>query len=208
MRLFFIARGEILKDWLVSLKTIRQAACAGNGKTRMVVLSHCSNVTGTIQPMEEIGFWCRQQGILLLVTPPREPACCPSTCRPWASTCSPLMPADLPERLESGTLNTPSLAGLQSGINFVRQRGLEQIQRHKSALLAQLRYGLNSLPGIRLYGPDRDPCRGGLLSFSLAGHDPSEIGFLLDVEHNICIRTGLHCAPDAHRSIGLTRQHL
>jgi selenocysteine lyase/cysteine desulfurase len=41
-----------------------------------------------------------------------------------------------------------------------------------------------------------------VLSFNLEGRDPAEIGFLLDDEYGVCVRTGLHCAPDAHRSIG------
>lgn len=118
------------------------------------------------------------------------------------NSASPLMPEELPERLECGTLNTPALAGLQAGIEFVRSQGLEQIFRHKNALLTQLKDGLQCLPNLRLHGPHCADLQGGVVSFTLAGRDPSEIGFLLDIEHDICIRTGLHCAPDAHRSIG------
>jgi len=115
---------------------------------------------------------------------------------------APLMPDELPERLESGTLNTPALAGLRAGIEFVNQTGLDRIHRHKTALLEQLRCGLASLPGICCYGTENPTYQGGVLSFNIAGRDPAEIGFLLDDEYGICVRTGLHCAPDAHRSIG------
>jgi selenocysteine lyase/cysteine desulfurase len=70
------------------------------------------------------------------------------------------------------------------------------------ALLERLRRGLAHLPGIRCYGSIRTEHQGGVLSFNIEGRDPAEIGFLLDDEYSICVRTGLHCAPDAHRSIG------
>ncbi|MCD4689446.1 MAG: aminotransferase class V-fold PLP-dependent enzyme [Desulfuromonadaceae bacterium] len=225
----------------VSAAAIREAVTNGGKIARMVVLSHCSNVTGSIQPIEEIGPWCRQQGVLFMVDAAQSAGLLPIDVQSMGidllaaaghkgllgpagtgflylveglqptpliyggtggNSASPLMPEELPERLECGTLNTQALAGLQAGIDFVRSHGLEQIRRHKSALLEQLFFGLSRLPGIRIHGPSQVQPQGGLLSFSLAGQDPSEIGFLLDVEYDICIRTGLHCAPDAHRNIG------
>lgn len=115
---------------------------------------------------------------------------------------SPLMPDALPERLESGTLNTPALAGLLAGIEFVSRTGLQQIHLHKTSLLKRLLRGLHNLPGIRCYPHAGAQHGGGVLSFNVEGRDPAEIGFLLDDVYGICVRTGLHCAPDAHRSIG------
>jgi selenocysteine lyase/cysteine desulfurase len=80
--------------------------------------------------------------------------------------------------------------------------GLPKIHRHKMALLERLRRGLGKFPGIRCYGSTCAEHQGGVLSFNIDGRDPAEIGFLLDDEYGVCVRTGLHCAPDAHRSIG------
>jgi selenocysteine lyase/cysteine desulfurase len=44
--------------------------------------------------------------------------------------------------------------------------------------------------------------RGGPVSFTVTGHDPAQIGFRLDREYDISVRVGLHCAPQAHRTIG------
>jgi len=52
---------------LVAAHDIRAAATQGTKRTRMVALTHAANVTGTIQPIEELGPWCRAEGILLLV---------------------------------------------------------------------------------------------------------------------------------------------
>ncbi len=42
----------------------------------------------------------------------------------------------------------------------------------------------------------------GSISFNLENYDPAEVAFLLDQEEQIAVRVGLHCAPDAHRTIG------
>ncbi|WP_305041083.1 aminotransferase class V-fold PLP-dependent enzyme [Geoalkalibacter sp.] len=214
-------------------------ACAE--KTAMVVLSHCSNVTGTLQPIEEIGPWCRREGIVffvdaaqsagifaldvadmgidLLAAPGHKGLMGPQgtgflyvreglELRPLvyggtgANSSSDLPPEQMPERLEAGTLNTPGLAGLTAGIRFLRREGLAAVRAHEAELLGELIAGLSAIPGIKLYGP-RDPLfHGGALSLTLGDYDPAEIGFLLDREYGILARVGLHCAPDAHRTIG------
>ena len=225
----------------VSTAAIREAVSAAGRKTRMVVLSHCSNVTGTIQPIGEIGSWCRREGILFLVDAAQSAGLLPIDVQTMGidllaapghksllgppgtgllyvaeglqpaplifggtggNSLSPSMPEELPERLESGTLNTPGLAGLLAGIDYVRQQGLERIQSHKVALLDHLLHGLRKLPGTRIHGPAMAEGNGGAVSFTVEGRDPAEIGYLLDDTCEICVRTGLHCAADAHRTIG------
>jgi len=215
------------------------AACGD--KTRLVVMSHCSNVTGTLQPVGEIGRWCRSRGILLLVDAAQSAGLFPLSVedlgidllavpghkgllgppgtgclylrpgiklRPLvfggtgANSASDLPPEEMPERLESGTLNAPGLAGLQAGIEFLQTTGLEKLREHEQELLEQLIAGLKGMAGIRLYGPEDPRLHGGAVSFNVGSLDPSEVGFRLDHEYGICVRTGLHCAPDAHRTIG------
>jgi cysteine desulfurase family protein len=224
----------------VSPAAIREAASA-HRKTRMVILSHCSNVTGTIQPIGEIGSWCRREGILFLVDAAQSAGLLPIDVQTMGidllaapghksllgppgtgllyvaeglqpaplifggtggNSLSPSMPEELPERLESGTLNTPGLAGLLAGIDYIRQQGLERIHSHKAALLDHLLHGLRTLPGTLIHGPAMAEGNGGAVSFTVEGWDPAEIGYLLDDTYEICVRTGLHCAADAHRTIG------
>jgi cysteine desulfurase family protein len=225
----------------VSPADIRAAASVPGRKTRMVVLSHCSNVTGTIQPIEEIGPWCRREGILFLVDAAQSAGLLPIDVQDMSidllaapghkslmgppgtgllyvaqglqpaplifggtggNSLSPSMPEELPERLESGTLNTSGLAGLLAGIDYIRQQGLERIHSHKVALLDHLLQGLRALPGVRIYGPAMAERHGGAVSFTVEDLDLAEIGYLLDDTYKICVRTGLHCAADAHRTIG------
>jgi len=58
------------------------------------------------------------------------------------------------------------------------------------------------MENVEIYGPDDAMFRGGAVSFNIADLDPSEVGFFLDQQAHISVRVGLHCAPDAHRTIG------
>ena len=108
----------------------------------------------------------------------------------------------MPERLESGTLNTVGLAGLKTGIEFIESAGLEKVRAHEQKLLGTLIEGLQDIAAVTLYGPLGSARHGGALSLNIKNVDPSMLGFRLDREYGICCRTGLHCAPEAHGSIG------
>lgn len=119
-----------------------------------------------------------------------------------ANSHSDRMPEIMPERLESGTPNTPGLAGLTAGIAWLEEIGLEVIRKHEIDCLERLLSGLAAIPAVELYGPGDASRSGGVLSFNIEGIDPSAVAFRLDHDYSICVRSGLHCAPDAHRAIG------
>jgi cysteine desulfurase/selenocysteine lyase len=63
-----------------------------------------------------------------------------------------------------------------------------------------LEKGLDALPGVRVLKPD---LRGtSAVSFIIDGLNPGDVGYLLDAGFDIAVRTGLHCAPLAHRTLG------
>ena len=111
-------------------------------------------------------------------------------------------PVVMPERLESGTLNTAGIAGLRAGIEFIRSVGVEVIARKEAEHVSHLLAGLGEIPRVTCHGPLAAEPRGGVISFTIAGRDPQEIGFRLDHDYDISVRIGLHCAPSAHRTIG------
>lgn len=113
-----------------------------------------------------------------------------------------IQPDDLPDRYESGTPNGVGIAGLGAGINWLKERGLEQIRAHEVELTRHLREGLRNIKGVRLYGVDDPELSTAVVSFTLEGRRVSEVGYRLDEEFEIFCRVGLHCAPAAHRSIG------
>ena len=109
-------------------------------------------------------------------------------------------PEHSPDRYESGTPNLPGIAGLAAGIDFIADRGVDSILKHELDLAAILEEELSALPGVRVFKPD---ARGtGVVSFIIEGLNPSDVGYLLDEGFDIAVRTGLHCAPLAHRTLG------
>lgn len=111
-------------------------------------------------------------------------------------------PGFYPDRLESGTHNAVGLAGLNAGVEFLLATGVDVIAAHERKLATRLLEGLNALEGVRVHGPDAGESRTSIISFTIPGMAPSEIGFLLDEAFGVLTRVGLHCAPGAHRTIG------
>jgi cysteine desulfurase family protein len=119
-----------------------------------------------------------------------------------ANSHSDLSPPELPERLESGTLNLPGIAGLKAGVEFLLQQGQNVLRQQMEETLRLLIEGLRDIGGLKLYVADQLCHQGDAVSFTLDHLDPAEIGYRLDQEYGISVRVGLHCAPDAHRSLG------
>jgi cysteine desulfurase / selenocysteine lyase len=111
-------------------------------------------------------------------------------------------PDFLPDRFESGTLNAVGLAGLEAGVRWLIERGVENIRAHEVELARQLIAGLESIRGVTVYGPRDAEQQTATISFNVEGITPSEIGTRLDEEYAILCRVGLHCAPAAHKTIG------
>ncbi|GAB4256392.1 aminotransferase class V-fold PLP-dependent enzyme [Deferrisoma sp.] len=114
----------------------------------------------------------------------------------------PRMPAEMPEALEGGTLNTPGIAGLGAGVEWLLGRGVEAVRRHEEEILGVLLPELRRIPGLVLYGPEDPAERVAVVSFNLEGRDGAHVGFALDELHGIAVRVGLHCAPLAHKALG------
>lgn len=113
-------------------------------------------------------------------------------------------PDEWPERFESGTLNTPGIAGLYAALRYVRQNRA-QIFMHEINLCELLLDEIRNIPKIRIY-PDflTAPCVG-LISLNLAALPSGQIADDLN-ERGICVRGGLHCAPLTHAFLGTTQQ--
>lgn len=115
-------------------------------------------------------------------------------------------PGFMPDLLESGTLNTPGIAGLACGVNYILDRGRENIRRYKQKLTGMLFDGLRCIPGIKLYCPSGEGRNSGIVAVNLWDMDSSELSYILDREFGICTRAGLHCAPGAHRILGTLKR--
>lgn len=107
----------------------------------------------------------------------------------------------LPDRFESGTLNTPGIAGLCAGIRFIRKVGIENIRKHEIMLVEYLVKELSKLSYVKIYGGADYKNRGAVVSLNIDNIDVSDVGGCLN-KKGIAVRTGFHCAPLIHHIIG------
>ncbi|MBQ8207968.1 MAG: aminotransferase class V-fold PLP-dependent enzyme [Clostridia bacterium] len=110
----------------------------------------------------------------------------------------PEMPEVSPERYEAGTLSVPCIASLCEGVEFVKSRGIDAIHEHESALYRRLSDMLYSLPEIKLYAHNHV---GSTLLFNIDGIPCEKAADLLD-RRGICVRSGFHCSPLGHKTLG------
>ncbi|MBO8158191.1 MAG: aminotransferase class V-fold PLP-dependent enzyme [Thermosyntropha sp.] len=111
-------------------------------------------------------------------------------------------PDIMPDLLESGTPNTPGIAGLLAGVQFILETGIENIRKHEQKLMDMLLCGLKEVPGIEIYGPLNVKKQTAVLAFNIKDIDCGDVSLVLDHEYGIITRAGMHCAPLAHKTIG------
>jgi len=107
-----------------------------------------------------------------------------------------------PYRLEAGTLNLAGIAGLNAGLCWIKEKGMENIYTHEMELLKMLQDGLSEIKGVKIWGTKNLKKRVATLSMTVENYDAQDVGTILDVDFDILTRTGLHCAPLIHEHHG------
>ena len=224
------------------LISINELAKAIRSNTKAVIITHASNVTGTIMPIKKIGELVRDAGKLfivdaaqtagildidveemkidLLAMPGHKGLMGPTGTGVLyvgerAAVLKPLrmggtgsksalagQPEVLPEKYESGTLNAVGIAGLGAAVNFIKKIGLQRIREHEERLVKIFIEAASKIQGWKMYGPPPKEARAPVVAFLNEGQDSTALGGALDIWYNIACRAGLHCAPDAHRTLG------
>lgn len=110
-------------------------------------------------------------------------------------------PTGRPERYEAGTPNTPGIAGLGAGARLLTAHGA-QWRAEEQRVFRILKEGLLALPGVTVHAPVPEALTVPVVCITHASVDPDRIAFLLDRHAGVAVRSGLHCAPWAHRTIG------
>lgn len=114
---------------------------------------------------------------------------------------------EYPYRLEYGTLNILGVAGLHAGLKWIEEKGLNNIHEHEMKLTTLLRDGLKDVEGLTFYCQDDLENHIGIFLFNIEGLEAADTGTILDVDHNIASRTGLHCSPLVHKQLGTDKIH-
>lgn len=222
------------------LQTVENFKRLINNRTKLIICTHASNVTGAVLPIKEIGELCKQHGIFFAVDAAQSGGVLKINMQemnidylcvaPHKGLLAPMgigilisekplpntvleggtgsdsinldQPEDLPERLESGTVNVPAIAGIGAGIDFINKRGIDNLYKHELSLIKYLHRSLSRLEKAELYTPEPAMFNcAPVLSFNFRGFNSSELAQYLS-KNNIATRAGLHCAPLAHKSIG------
>ncbi|WP_368254973.1 aminotransferase class V-fold PLP-dependent enzyme, partial [Clostridium paraputrificum] len=212
-----------------------------NKNTKLVIISHASNVVGSIQNIEEIGAICKENNIFFIIDTAQTAGMikvdmqrCNANAIAFTGhksllgpqgiggfiiddslndECSSILsggtgslshslnqPNFLPDKFECGTLNSPGIVGLSNSIDFINKEGLETIYSKNFYLRSKLYEGMLNIDGIKLYGNTDFSKYTTCISFNYKSFDPAEVSYFLEC-NGIKTRSGLHCAPLAHKSI-------
>ena len=108
-------------------------------------------------------------------------------------------PRELPESLESGTLPTPAIAGLNSAL-FWSEENRDRAGEKVSFLAEYLADKLHGISGVTVY--PKGGAKNGIVAFNVDALSSQETSDLLSDQYDICTRGGLHCAPLVHKHFG------
>ena len=229
-------------DGLLDAGDVRRAI---KKNTRLLVMTHASNVLGTILPVFECFRIAREYGVFTVldaaqtggILPFEMEDCCdaiaftghkglgglsgsggfvlgrtlaasPSVTRQWMSggtgsaSASLNMPDFLPDRFEPGTQNTIGILSLAASVEEILRVGVEKIRERERGHTARFLSGLNEIDRVMPCGTG-DPSRSvPVVSVVVSGRDAGEVARLLFEKRGIITRSGLHCAPLAHKTAG------
>lgn len=115
-------------------------------------------------------------------------------------------PEFMPDMLETGTINAVGIVGLGSGIDYITEKGIENICKHQQALVYDCITQLEQIPSIKIYGTKDASRRAAVIAFNIGDMDSQEVTGLLSDEFNIATRGGVHCTPLAHNRMGTLAQ--
>ena len=115
-------------------------------------------------------------------------------------------PPQMPTRLEAGTQNAHGLAGLEAGIRFVLETGLNRIRERERMLTLRFYRGIRDVPGIKIYGDVTAENHTAVVAFNIGDYDSGQVADELAVRFGIASRPGAHCAPRMHEALGTKEQ--
>ena len=114
-------------------------------------------------------------------------------------------PETFPERYESGTINAPGIWGVNAGLNFIKNKGINEIKKHEIELVNKIICELSNMKNVKVLGinmKDRVP----IVSFNIKDMSSIRVSEILDKEYEIATRGGLHCAGLFHNMAGTIKQ--
>jgi cysteine desulfurase family protein len=232
------------KSGLVDPDAIRRAV---RPDTKLIAITHVSNVTGTVQPIAEIARIARECAVPLVVDAAQSAGHLPIDLQAdgidllaapgHKGLLGPLgtgflyirpglekmlgtvmeggtgsvsdedrQPLFLPDKYETGSHNAIGIAGLGEGVKWVLEQTVAKLHAHDLDLVRTFIEGVSDIEGLTYFGPQGVRDRVGVFSIRIDGLDPHELSAILESHYGILTRSGIHCAPLAHQTIGTLSQ--
>ena len=121
------------------------------------------------------------------------------------NTFSKTHPEEMPTILEAGTLNGHALAGLNAALNYLKEEGIENIQKREEELMFRFYNGIKDIKNIKIYGNFQNK-RAAIVAFNVGDIDSSAFSDELSFAYDISTRPGAHCAPLMHKAMNTVEQ--
>ena len=115
-------------------------------------------------------------------------------------------PVQMPTALEAGTLNAHGLVGLNAGVRYLLDTGIDALREKELELMWAFYEGVRRIPGITLYGDFSQRERCPIVSLNVRDYDSAQVSDVLFSQFGIATRPGAHCAPLLHDALGTGEQ--
>lgn len=208
-------------------------------RTKLIIMTHASNVCGNIYDIEAVGRLAREKGIIFMVDGAQSAGVLPLAAHmadmfafsghkglmgaqgtgglyiregldvktlveggTGSMSESLYHPDIMPDKFECGTQNMPAIAALGVGVKFVKKVGIDEILSHEQFLSQYFVSEVKNIGKVNVYGADSAKNRTGTVSLTIDGSDSNIVADRLSEDFSIAVRSGLHCAPEAHRTLG------
>ncbi|MEF9934067.1 MAG: aminotransferase class V-fold PLP-dependent enzyme [Clostridium sp.] len=210
--------------------------------TKLLIMTHASNVCGTILPLEEVGKICKRHNIHFVIDTAQTAGVYDIDFNKFNLSAltftghkgllgpqgiggflidmdfaneiksineggtgslseSEIQPSYMPDKFESGTLNLPGIYGLNASLKYLKDHGIDSIRETETSLTKEFIDGVLNINSAEIAGIKGTDGRTSTISINFKDYDNSEVAFILDREYGIMTRVGLHCAPNAHKTL-------
>ncbi|HPB78854.1 MAG TPA: aminotransferase class V-fold PLP-dependent enzyme [Sedimentibacter sp.] len=211
--------------------------------TKAIIMTHASNVCGTILDLEKVGQLCRKHNLFFIIDSAQTAGSIDIDINKLnadaigftghKSLLGPqgiggfivndrinneittlieggtgslsdreIQPDYMPDKFESGTLNIPGIYGLNASLKYLFNQGVNNIRDKEINLINKFFEGLFNIKNIELIGKKTSTDRTGIVSIDFIHNDNGLVAHELSKDFGIMTRSGLHCAPSAHKTLG------
>lgn len=210
--------------------------------TKAMIMSHASNVCGTILELEKVGKICKENNILFLIDSAQTAGFLDIDFQKLNADAigftghkgllgpqgtggfiisdkivnemntlieggtgslsdNEIQPNYMPDKFEAGTLNIPGIYGLNAALKYILNQGVKSIREKEIYLIDNFLEGILNMKNIKLIAKKTSTGRTGILSIDFIDNDNGIVAHKLSKEYGIMTRSGLHCAPSAHKTL-------